>query len=139
MFHDFKEKHFLIDKVLIYISIESLISIQSNDALWYELFRAYGFPDLASLKALVAAQSGKFLESDTHRILKDRDQLIISVKKEFDKSESYFVLEETQEITVPLNLKFEQNNSVNSPNNKTAFLKFDKIKTLKRINYFFSH
>lgn len=126
--NDFKEKHFLIDKELIYISIESLISIQSNDALWYELFRAYGFPDLASLKALVAAQSGKFLESDTHRILKDRDQLIISVKKEFDKSESYFVLEDTQEITVPLNLKFEQNNSVNSPNNKTAFLKFDKIK-----------
>ena len=126
--NDFKEKYFLIDKELIYISIESLISIQSNDALWYELFRAYGFPDLASLKALVSAQSGKFLESDTHRILKDRDQLIISVKKEFDKSESYFVLEETQEITVPLNLKFEQNNSVNFPNNKTAFLKFDKIK-----------
>jgi tRNA(Ile)-lysidine synthase len=126
--NDFKEKYFFIDKELIYISNESLISIQSNDSLWYELFRAYGFPDLESLKSLVSAQSGKFLESDTHRILKDRDHLIISVKKELDKSKSYFVLEDTQEITVPLNLKFEQNNLVNSPNNEIAFLKFDKIK-----------
>lgn len=64
----------------IYIPIRRLEKITPLYTICYELFKPYGFSkeQLQLLVDLIHADSGKYLVSPTHKIIKDRDFLIVT-------------------------------------------------------------
>lgn len=70
----------------IYIPVLKLKKKQALNAICYELFPQYGFTPamLPFIIQIMDAESGKFVESDTHRVIKDRDFLIITPKASAD-------------------------------------------------------
>ena len=67
-----------IDENQIVYNIEQLQSLNNPKAYLYQLLKTYNFTDWIQITALLDAQSGKQITSSTHRLLKNRSQLILS-------------------------------------------------------------
>ena len=93
-----KETHF---------NIEKLKNLSNPKIYLYELLKAYNFTEWNDAVALLDAQSGKQIFSETHRLLKDRDVLILSKISNSKKLVQYEIPENTSKITVPIKLKFK--------------------------------
>ncbi|MEZ4797677.1 MAG: tRNA lysidine(34) synthetase TilS [Flavobacteriaceae bacterium] len=71
----------------IALHIEELQKLTNTQAYLYELLHGFGFTQWNDILDLLSAQSGKQIFSNTHRLLKDRDYLILSeIKEQQDKS-----------------------------------------------------
>ena len=66
--------------------ISALLKLHPHEAIMFELFRKYNLSAHQGddLMALLDSPSGKFITTPTHRILRDRERLIISEKKSDD-------------------------------------------------------
>ena len=104
-------------------------------ATWlYELLKPYGF-NFTVIKEIVqslSGQSGKIFLSATHRLVKDREHLIITpLEKENTEEQSpLYIYRETRSIDDPLRLKFEilENVQLNLiKENNHAFIDLDKL------------
>ncbi len=62
---------------LIEIDIAELKSLSHPKAYLYGLFAEFGFTQWADMEELLSGQSGKMVYSSTHRLLKDRDNLLL--------------------------------------------------------------
>ncbi len=60
------------------IDIKKLKKLNNPKAYLYELLKAYGFTEWNDITNLLEAQSGKQVLSKTHRLVKDRDYLLLS-------------------------------------------------------------
>ena len=69
---------------LIRIPVKALRRLHPRDAYLFELFRPYGFPDWQALGSLMESDPGKELQSKTHRLLKDRDSLLLKERSARD-------------------------------------------------------
>ena len=76
----------------IYLNIDVITSQNNPKAYLYELLKNYGFTEWNDVANLLNAQSGTQVFSNEWRLLKDRDQLVLVEKKEFNK-EKIFVQE----------------------------------------------
>ncbi|WP_117880041.1 tRNA lysidine(34) synthetase TilS [Aureibaculum luteum] len=65
---------------ILTLDINELKKLASSKALLYELLKGYNFTAWNDIYNLLEAQAGKFVLSNSHRILKDRDFLIVSPK-----------------------------------------------------------
>ena len=68
----------------IYIPIKKLLKLPVADTLLYEACKPYGFlsTQLQQIFALCNAESGKYVASGTHMVLRNRDFLILSDRNE---------------------------------------------------------
>ena len=93
------------------IPIGSIKSISPGKAYLYELFAEYGFSEWDNVADLLMASSGKELISKTHRLIKDREYLLLV--KRGTKSEANLEFElQTGEIQGPVSLQIEQVDSM---------------------------
>ncbi len=128
-----KELHFNI----------ALLKKLSNPKIYlYELLKDYGFTEWDDICNLLDAQSGKFVLSKTHRLLKDRNVLILTNLSNIEESGVFEIKENTTKIKYPIKLKFDkidipfdsknhQNNVFNElifDDNNTISIDYDKIK-----------
>ncbi|WP_031425700.1 tRNA lysidine(34) synthetase TilS [Flavimarina sp. Hel_I_48] len=60
------------------LNIEQLAQLPNRNAVLYELLKSFGFSAWDDIYALPDAQSGKVVFSETHRIIKDRDFLLLT-------------------------------------------------------------
>ncbi|MFA5297597.1 MAG: tRNA lysidine(34) synthetase TilS, partial [Lutibacter sp.] len=67
----------------------------------------YGFTEWNDVADLLDCQSGKQVFSKTHRLLKDREVLILSEILQNEAITSFEIQEDTAEINKPIALKFE--------------------------------
>jgi tRNA(Ile)-lysidine synthase len=58
--------------------IEPILKLSHPKAYVYELFKSFGFTEWDDITALLNAQSGKQVVSKTHRLVKDREYLLLS-------------------------------------------------------------
>jgi tRNA(Ile)-lysidine synthase len=80
----------------------------SNPKIYlYELLNKYGFTEFEDIATLITAQSGKQIYSKTHRLLKNRDTLILTELNENKNLPSFEIPENTSKIKKPISLKFE--------------------------------
>lgn len=77
-------------KAVISINSKQLNNLTPQNYYLYELFKPFGFNDATEIKKLLLAQSGKQLFSKSHRLLKDRDSLLL--KKISKNKESSFTI-----------------------------------------------
>jgi len=98
-----KEELFIKDNEVIRIKIEALQALKPLEAYIHALFIEYGFTEWEDLQHLLTAMSGKVVYSKTHRLVKDRDVLLLSSIS--DKVETqYEIVESCAQIENPINL-----------------------------------
>lgn len=87
------------------IDLTKLNDLPHKEAVLYELLSPFGFAAWDDINNLVTAQSGKFVFSETHRLLKDRSKLILTVRDSMENiSEEIFIQKNERQIIAPLRL-----------------------------------
>lgn len=113
------------------IAIKKLQELPNTAALLFELLHPFGFTDFPSLLELLTAQSGKQVFSSSHRLLKDRDLLLLTENpgSASDKEEvSEFVITENQtKIDKPIPLEFNPTQGIGDITKNTVYVDKDKL------------
>ena len=100
-----KEDIFKEEGEVIRIKIEALQALKPLEAYVHALFSVYGFTEWHDVKQLLTAMSGKEVHSKTHRLVKDRDVLLLSpISNRIE--EQYVIQESTAQIEIPVGLTF---------------------------------
>ena len=68
----------------IYFEINKIKQVSNIDAYLYELLKKYNFTQWDDIRDLLDSQSGKQIISKTHKLLKDRDHLILAKNSELE-------------------------------------------------------
>ena len=104
-----RDKVLISENDLVKLKIAELQKQVDVPTVLYELLQPYGFGKavLEQITKHLEGESGKLFYSDTHRLLKDRDYLIIN-KIESASNEEYFITENKTEITIPFLLKISK-------------------------------
>lgn len=109
------------------IDISQIQETTNPKAYVYQLLKEFGFTEWNDVTHLLSAQSGKEVLSKTHRLLKDRDFLILSEIKESLKNIEFQITESTLEIKFPIHLKFRKTTKTTSKSNQVIYIDLDKI------------
>jgi tRNA(Ile)-lysidine synthase len=88
-----KEISFKKDK-MTFFSIQKIDRLDDKEYYLYEFFKDFGFAEVSEIQKILNSQSGKQLFSKTHRLLKDRDFLIIDEIRK--KENKIFKISDTQ-------------------------------------------
>ncbi|WP_439151832.1 tRNA lysidine(34) synthetase TilS [Winogradskyella sp.] len=67
-----------IDERGVTYKISEFKKVNNTQAYLYEMFKDYGFTEWDDVERLLNAQSGKYIKSGTHRLIKHRNYLILS-------------------------------------------------------------
>jgi tRNA(Ile)-lysidine synthase len=104
-----RDKVLISENDLVKLKIAELQKQVDVPTVLYELLQPYGFGKavLEQITKHLEGESGKLFYSDTHRLLKDRDYLIIN-KIESASNEEYFITENKTEINIPFQLKISK-------------------------------
>ncbi len=97
----------IVHKNSYIIDIEKLKEFPNTKALIYELLKDFGFTQWEDIWNLIDGQTGKQVFSSSHILLKNRKNLILTLKDDPEKKEEYFIEKEIKEMNAPLYLKFE--------------------------------
>ena len=87
------------EESLIKFDIEKLKKLNNPKPYLFELFRDYGFTEWNDVFDLLDSQSGKQIISKTHRLIKDRDYLLL-VKRENVSSQEIEITESGHKVKV---------------------------------------
>tara|TARA_R110002050_G_scaffold25604_7_gene68209 strand:+ start:15116 stop:16423 length:1308 start_codon:yes stop_codon:yes gene_type:complete len=88
------------------VKIASLLALHPTKAYLFHFFREFGFTQWDDIYSLLSANSGKEVHSNTHRLLKDRDFLLLKPKVP-QNAEVFHIEVEQEAVSVPISLKFE--------------------------------
>ncbi|MDD4068602.1 MAG: tRNA lysidine(34) synthetase TilS [Bacteroidales bacterium] len=130
--NDAKTKLLEIENQTIKISIEKLKSYVPQKIFMYEILNDFGFNEatINSIEDALLETSGKQFYSETHRLVKDRDYLLI-VKNEPQNLNQYLIEESQTSVYSPIILHMEilkDLQYVKIPKNKeVAMLDYDKL------------
>ena len=83
----------------IYFEINKIKKVSNIDAYLYELLKKYNFTQWDDIRDLLDSQSGKQIISKTHKLLKDREYLIL-VKNSEVENKSLLINKSSKEIAV---------------------------------------
>ena len=118
----------------IHYNIEFINNLSNPKIYLYELLSSYGFTEWNDVVDLLQAQTGKFVVSKTHKLLKNRASLVLAKLNTEQTDITYSILQNTEEITTPFKLKIEKltlpMNGVNNDNNAFNEIIFDNNKTI---------
>jgi len=92
----------------IHFDVAKIKELSNPTVYLFQLLNEYGFTEWDDITDLLDAQSGKQVYSKTHRLLKDRQHLILSEINSIEEISNYKVLENLTEIKNPIKLKFEK-------------------------------
>ncbi|MFN7045794.1 MAG: tRNA lysidine(34) synthetase TilS [Flavobacterium sp.] len=108
--------------------LNSLLEFQNYKAYLYQWLKTYGFSAWNDIYDLVEAQSGKQVFSETHVLLKDREKLILSERKEINKSEVFIIESIESKVNIPLKLVFSKAVNIFETHSNCIFVDENKIK-----------
>jgi len=96
------------------IDINTLLILPSSKTILFEILKKYGFSSNTcnEIYNCIFAESGKQFYSDTHRLIKDRTNFIIS-KNSQESEQKYYISDITTVISEPLNLTFSIKDNAN--------------------------
>ena len=103
---------------LLKLNCKKLNELPNKKAYLYQLLHTYGFTAWNDVVDLVSGQPGKQVFSKTHRLLKDRNFLILTTTNESLTEKGPFLIKETSaEISHPIKLTI-LNTADSTPENK---------------------
>ncbi|MEL6811173.1 MAG: tRNA lysidine(34) synthetase TilS [Bacteroidota bacterium] len=104
------------------IQIEKLRELPNTKALLYELLSPFNFTAWGDIMDLLEGQSGKKVFSSSHRLIKDRDFLLLTEHPSDTLVDTYYLAEGTSEIEEPIYLRFEDVERFEITNAHTVFV-----------------
>jgi len=110
---DFKNINFVESDHGIRININKLKKLNPNSFFLHAIFKKYGFNHPKEIIKIINSQKGKIIESGTHIILRDREDLILNdLNKELDTN-SYQIKLIPQRINTPIKIEISNNSFSN--------------------------
>ena len=106
--------------------IEKLQTHPHRRFLLHELLSPYGFTDVNALERFLQASTGKYLASDTHRLLSNRGQWLISEIHE-TPSPAFYLQETDQAIDFPIALSWKKVSQAKPPGAEVIYIDKEKI------------
>lgn len=126
----------------LYIHISKLLALTNYKSYLYQWLKKYSFTAWEDIYDLVHAQSGKHILGSTHRILKDREYLLVSPITEVNTPE-FYIHDGENTIEFPIILSFCNLDYISEPSKSIIFvdketLKFPlKIRKWQEGDYFY--
>lgn len=112
----------------VHFNIQRIKEMSNPKAYLYELLKDYGFREWNDIEDLLDAQAGKYVTSKTHRLLKDRDVLILS-KNTSEDFEYISIKKGEKQVETPLGtLRIETTKQIDKSDNSTIFVDKDLLK-----------
>lgn len=108
--------------------IKTLKTLPHLKAVLYELFKSFGFTEWRDIRHLLDAQSGKVVYSRTHRLIKDREELLLTQLP--DEGEVQYSIEEEEEVVMlPIGtFHFEKVEGISKTNSRSIHIDKSKLK-----------
>lgn len=88
------------------IDVAKISEVPNTKAVLYELLYPFGFTAWEDVYSLLEAQSGKEVLSSTHRLLRNRNELLLTEKLEKQETKEYFIKKNQLQIINPIKLSF---------------------------------
>lgn len=111
----------------MFFNISVLRNMNSPKAYLYQLLKDFGFTEWDDVEALLEAQSGKMVYAPEYRLLKDRDQLILTKLNDLDPVEIY-IPKGLNQIDFPLgNLIIKKTNEFQNNNDNCIYVDSDLL------------
>ncbi|OQX80583.1 MAG: tRNA lysidine(34) synthetase TilS [Bacteroidetes bacterium 4484_249] len=129
------DKIIITDKDIVKISVSGLLKLKPLETYLFEIISAFGFnySDINDIINSLKSTSGKVFFSATHRIIKDREYLLIEeTGEEENLTQSDFLIQANDSfIEQPIQLKISRYKKpvefIASGNRNIAFLDADKL------------
>ncbi len=122
-----KENLFQQDGDVIRISIEALQNLLPLEAYIHALFNAYGFTEWEDVQHLLTAMSGKEVHSKTHRLVKDRDELLLSTISK-KTNVQFEITAATTQIDEPVHLSFHNVDTIEETGSHVLYVDKETLK-----------
>ena len=106
----------------IQLNIKAIQKLNNPKAYLYEILKDYGFTEWQDVEELLNAQTGKFVVSKEWRLLKNRDQLILTRLENFNKETIEIFNLKDSINTIFGCLTFTEVNAVNETDCNTIFV-----------------
>ncbi|WP_411766941.1 tRNA lysidine(34) synthetase TilS [Winogradskyella sp. A3E31] len=135
--------------------VSELKKVNNPKAYLFEMFKEYGFAEWNDIVDLLDAETGKYVVSNTHKLLKHREYLILSdichserlVRRSFSEGgsdESFTITGFDKSVKTPIGtLTFQAVDAVTSPSKNTTFVDKDtlnfplELRLWKKGDYFY--
>jgi tRNA(Ile)-lysidine synthase len=123
----------LQEKGVTKFRVDKIQELSNPKAYVYPLLKGYNFTEFKDVYNLLSAQSGKQVFSKTHVLLKDRDFLILSKRENSSEQQkaqevSFYISENSPEITAPVHLAFEEVTEQSIQNKNTIYVSKESLK-----------
>ncbi len=110
------------------INIKKLRELPHTDALLYELLSGFGFTSWDDISQLLDAQTGKQVFSKTHRLIKNREFLLLTEIASEEGESEILISENETKISHPINLKFETSKYIGETEKNIIYVDSQKLK-----------
>ena len=125
--------NFVFEKVVVekentlLINCALLLEYKNYKSYLYQWLKKYEFTAWNDIYDLVHAQSGKQIFSNTHLLLKDRENLILSTKTISEEQAVFFIEKNNDNLKFPLNISLCQTDNMLEPTNNVIFVDQEKL------------
>lgn len=111
-----------------FFDLQKIKKAPNPQAVLYQLLNGFGFTAWQDIYDLLQSQSGKKIFSESHRLVKDREHLILTTISSEAHPPEFFVSEKEEFIELPFgNLKFEEVENIAETNENVAYLDKEKL------------
>jgi len=111
----------------IHFDLKQLKKLPNNRSYLYQWLKEFGFAAWNDIYDLVEGQSGKQVFSESFRLLKNRDTLILSPISEMSEKEEFQIAANDTEVNFPLKLTLCNVSHITIDSNKAIFVDAAKI------------
>ena len=109
------------------VKVAALLALHPTKAYLFHFFRDYGFTQWEDIYGLLSANSGKEVHSNTHRLLKDRDFLLLKPIQQ--ENTQMITIKEGQEVlSQPISLKLSTVETIGESSQKAVYINKEKLK-----------
>ena len=109
------------------IDIEKLKDLPNTGLLLYELLNGFGFTDMLAIEELLSAQSGKQVLSKTHRLLKNRNEFLLTEINSEKDIRTFSISESEKKITIPIPLELKSTKKIGNISSSAIYVDKDKL------------
>ena len=109
------------------INLQELMQLPNYQAYLFQWLEPFGFTDWDSINDLATAQSGKQVFSETHVLLKDRNELILFPKQNEIEPINFLISKDQKEVKFPLKMAFCNVDDISVQATNTIFVDEDKL------------
>ena len=109
------------------LNIKKLLLLENYQFYLYQWLSEYGFKAWNDIYDLVQSQTGKIIHSETHELLKNRNELILYIKSN-SNNDAFFTIDKNQkEVKVPLKIDISNVSDILNEDTNCIFVDEDKL------------